>query len=154
MLKADAQTGDHSLSLDDKLVQLYVAQQFDQTIRYNLLSIRNTSVEGLNGSNHASVQAIGITLNENYILLLSKLIDENFDDGSQLLAKLRSKDEDHASKAKENETKDDGSSQIEQTDQANKHFAFERLFESDMESIQEIMKLNNFKLDDRERSKS
>ena len=92
------------------------------------------------------MQAIGITLNENYILLLSKLIDENFDDGSQLLAKLRNKEEDHASKAKENETKDDGSSQIEQTDQANKRFAFERLFESDMESIQEIMKLNNFKL--------
>ena len=109
-------------------------------------------MEGLNGSNHASVQAIGITLNENYILLLSKLIDENFDDGSQLMAKLRNKEEDHASKAKENETKNDGCKQIRQTDQTDKRFSFERLFESDMEGIHEIIKLNHFKQDDRGRS--
>ena len=76
------ETGDKDLQLDDKLIQLYVGQQFDQTIRYNLLSIRNTSVQGLNGSHNVSVQDIAITLNENYILLPSKLIDENFDDGS------------------------------------------------------------------------
>ena len=37
----------------------------------------------------ASIGKILITLNENYILLLSKLIDENFDDSSLLKTKLQ-----------------------------------------------------------------
>jgi len=38
------------------------------------------------------VEEVRVTLNENYIMLISKLIDENFDDTNLLLGKLKTKD--------------------------------------------------------------
>ena len=59
-----------------------MAQQFDQSYRYNLLVASGLRVSGLNGSFDICLDTIIATLNENYILLLSKLIDENFDDAA------------------------------------------------------------------------
>tara|TARA_B110000285_G_C15015477_1_gene558821 strand:- start:68 stop:700 length:633 start_codon:yes stop_codon:yes gene_type:complete len=76
---------DKSLLVDDKLIQMFVAHQFDQSHRYNLISILKTQVKGFNGSQSLENQEVKVTLNENYILLLSKLLDENFTDVRSLV---------------------------------------------------------------------
>jgi len=77
----------------DQLLQLFVAQQFDQTERYNLLSIVNTQINGLDLSFDVHVGEIKLTLNENYVWLLSKLIDENMFDIETLIQKTKSKED-------------------------------------------------------------
>lgn len=57
------------------------------------MSLKSTRIKGLNQSINASVQELLITLNENYILLLSKLIDENIYDIETLLQKIKQNDE-------------------------------------------------------------
>ena len=76
---------DQSLLVDDKLIQMFVAHQFDQSHRYNLISILKTQVKGFNGSQSLENQEVKVTLNENYILLFSKLLDENFTDVRSLV---------------------------------------------------------------------
>ena len=80
---------DSYLKLNDHLVKIFVAHNFDQHERYNLLSFQKTQLNGLNGSLNLKVEEIFMTLNENYILLLSKLIDENHDEVLQIIPKLK-----------------------------------------------------------------
>ena len=53
------------------------------------MSFEKTQLNGLNGSINLKIEEILLTLNENYILLLSKLIDENHDEVSQIIPKLK-----------------------------------------------------------------
>ena len=54
-----------------------------------MLSFEKTSINGFNGSLNLKVQEITLTLNENYILLLSKLVDENYEDVLHIIPKLK-----------------------------------------------------------------
>lgn len=111
-----------SLVLDDKLIQMFVAHQFDQQHRYNLISILRTQMRGLNGSQSLQSQEIKVTLNENYILLLSKLLDENFADVRSLVPD-----------SKEEEKPKQRSEDAPENEKAVQQFGFQKLFEGEME---------------------
>lgn len=68
------------------MIQLYVAQQFDQHVRYNHLSLLNIAIEAFNRSSKVIVDQITYTVNEYYIILLATLIEENFNDVKELNA--------------------------------------------------------------------
>ena len=70
---------------------------FDQTERYSLISISDSEIHGLNGSHDIKTKEIKINLNENYIHLISKLIDENFADVIQLVSELKANKDDSKS---------------------------------------------------------
>lgn len=108
--------------LDDKLIQMFVAHQFDQQHRYNLISILRTQMRGLNGSQSLQSQEIKVTLNENYILLLSKLLDENFADVRSLVPD-----------SKEEEKPKQRSEDAPENEKAVQQFGFQKLFEGEME---------------------
>ena len=75
-----------TVNLSTNMIQLYVAQQFDQHVRYNHLSLLNIAVEGFNRSSKVVIDQITYTVNEYYIILLATLIEENFNDVKELNA--------------------------------------------------------------------
>ena len=108
--------------VDDKLIQMFVAHQFDQQHRYNLISILKTQMKGFNGSQSWENQEIKITLNENYILLLSKLLDENFTDVRSLVPD-----------SKEEEKPKQRSEDSQENRKIVEKFGFQELFDGKME---------------------
>jgi len=50
----------------------------------------NLKIHGINSNLNIEVEAVTMSLNENYILFISKLLDENFDDSCQLIATIKS----------------------------------------------------------------
>lgn len=146
----------------DQLLQIFVAQQFDQTERYNLLSVINTEVNGLDLSFDVHVSEIKLTLNENYVWLLSKLVDENMYDIETLIQKTKSKEDlkDKGVQAAAAEDKvhqrrnlitEDSREEVREAEEGHvlgKHskrqkYFFELLFEKDLKSIEHILLLNN-----------
>ena len=123
-----------------------MAQNFDQTERYSLISISGSEIKGLNGSHDIQTKEIKINLNENYILLISKLIDENFGDVIQLTSELKANKEDSKSshQAPFNEEhyapepilkKEMQKEDREGLQEDGKKYHFQRLFEDKIESI-------------------
>lgn len=93
-----------------------------------------------------------MTLNENYITLLSKVIDWNIDDMQLLISKVKSKDE---GGLQQHQRSSDGAEIIEEVPNGTVHDAsnadnhqqkynFERIFEGNLSSIEHVMALNNF----------
>lgn len=121
--------------VDDKLIQMFVAHQFDQQHRYNLISILKTQMKGLNGSQSLQSQEVKITLNENYILLLSKLLDENFADVRSLVPD-----------SKEEEKPKQRSEDSPENQKAVEKFGFQELFDGKMEEILDVLALHEFDL--------
>lgn len=150
------------IKIQDQLLQIFVAQQFDQTERYNLLSVINTELNGLHRSFDVHVSEIKLTLNENYVWLLSKLVDENILDIETLLQKTKSKDDakDKSPPATSSEEKlqpgkvimDDESAEemrerregpVNGAGLKRQKFFFELLFEKDLQAIEHVLLLNN-----------
>lgn len=75
--------------VNSELVQIFVANQFKQRVRYNLIKLSTLSLLMIDKSVDMQLDQIVLTLNENYILLLSKLIDENFYEVDLLLSQLQ-----------------------------------------------------------------
>ena len=101
---------------------MFVAHQFDQSHRYNLISILKTQMKGFNGSQSLETQEIKVTLNENYILLLSKLLDENFTDVRSLVPD-----------SKEEEKPKQRSEDSQENRKVVEKFGFQELFDGKME---------------------
>jgi hypothetical protein len=91
--KKDTTSGDKTVDIKDTLTQVFVAQQFDQTERYELITLSDSEITGLNSSHKVNLSELKVTLNENYITLLSKVIDWNIDDMQHLISKVKQKDE-------------------------------------------------------------
>lgn len=53
----------------------------------------NSEITGLNSSHKVNLSELKVTLNENYITLMSKVIDWNIDDMQLLISKVKAKDE-------------------------------------------------------------
>ena len=91
--KKDTTSGDKTVDIKDTLTQVFVAQQFDQTERYELITLSDSEITGLNSSHKVNLSELKVTLNENYITLLSKVIDWNIDDMQHLISKVKQKDD-------------------------------------------------------------
>lgn len=78
-----------TILLDSQLISLFVAQQFDQSPKYNLIKMTNMSINGVNQSFGIEITKILAQMNENYIIFISKLAEENFDDSKALVGKVQ-----------------------------------------------------------------